>query len=1031
MRIMSEKEYSISTFLDEYIDIDHVFNNKQEKQTFIEYINKVLPKKGQYWNESINQIYSKYEKFLNNESSFFKDGKIDDLLKADAGNSFLRDEKWVIPWERLGLSKEKIELLQENYGQDYISDKIKEFSANYKEVRGNDKFLKILTNDKNLQFTHEKGSDWIRLIMPKNTRRVEIEDLNRNFWVISVVVGAILSYLYDDSSPLKEIFKDILDEILQLWENCFYLWFLFEVISKEKIGGIFTDCPFFSPSCPNGELQYDNFDVPSFYDLSNLSTYNQPYFLNFFRSYRDKYPNQNLLILPQFRINNYKHNYFKEIVFPVVYLYDVFSKQEKFIGLKLENGDLPAFSIQPAKYNLKNYSHSVCSVCERNEREYKKIQPFSRVDTVEEREEEIGKYYAAVRALPKIEFDYNNSTFNFNISIDFQDCIKKAFYDGSENRILNFSIENVNLKIDEQKEYLTVKKEEFLPALSRSRSPISVKIPYRKANFYLGEVVSDYKETAIKLSYEVESIEDFTNDGLLIKIGNFLPAGKLTFKGNDNEQPSEICLAVTSKDTLTSYDLNLTFRKSGGIPTNGQGSISNQGFYIPFLTDENKKGKDMILNDKKEELQAYWTYKKEPIDNSLDLLSIIKDCLNNKDYANNREKLKGYLNFEVNSQLSFNLIKQIGFLVIKEYLEQLLYNNVIDENKYLAIVSGIGCLPWRGLKQNQYFYERAILCHLYYYIPQEIMLDQNGKFRKDIEAYPIIIEKYGVKTQIGFIAYGGEVNKTERAFGRASYNGNSTLGDLYVGTEQSPKTWFENKEIFVVKNKDRWRFPQLDTIKEQQTSLKLRATRENETYFYYLELSDELKELRKTLNNDEEFKEIIKQRIEEPNSEAERIIVDDEITNEDYVYNKILKQIFKEVRFTWSVYDGYCPLNDNESNEIQNEEQIGRIANKYRSVFRVDLKVNKNLTDEDEYSIKSVSNIYTRAREDNDFKKVLRLNGNPSPAPGYLYAEAVLQCVLSGKGFKGALVFQNGDNDKFLQIKSDGQYNKWEDILEK
>jgi hypothetical protein len=28
-------------------------------------------------------------------------------------------------------------------------------------------------------------NQWIRLIMPKNTRRVEIEDLNRNFWVIA------------------------------------------------------------------------------------------------------------------------------------------------------------------------------------------------------------------------------------------------------------------------------------------------------------------------------------------------------------------------------------------------------------------------------------------------------------------------------------------------------------------------------------------------------------------------------------------------------------------------------------------------------------------------------------------------------------------------------------------------------------------------------------------------------------------------------------------------------------------------------
>jgi len=60
--------------------------------------------------------------------------------------------------------------------------------------------------------------------MPKYTRRVEIEDLNRDFWVIGEAISEISGFLFDDESPLAKMFKGITSELTQIWENLIYLW---------------------------------------------------------------------------------------------------------------------------------------------------------------------------------------------------------------------------------------------------------------------------------------------------------------------------------------------------------------------------------------------------------------------------------------------------------------------------------------------------------------------------------------------------------------------------------------------------------------------------------------------------------------------------------------------------------------------------------------------------------------------------------------------------------------------------------------
>ena len=57
--------------------------------------------------------------------------------------------------------------------------------------------MSVIKSDRNLQFTRSISSaarPFMRLIMPKYTRRVEIEDLNRDFWVIGQTITGISQY---------------------------------------------------------------------------------------------------------------------------------------------------------------------------------------------------------------------------------------------------------------------------------------------------------------------------------------------------------------------------------------------------------------------------------------------------------------------------------------------------------------------------------------------------------------------------------------------------------------------------------------------------------------------------------------------------------------------------------------------------------------------------------------------------------------------------------------------------------------------
>lgn len=170
-----------------------------------------------------------------------------------------------------------------------------------------------------LRWLMERKEDYIRLIMPQYDRRVEIEDLNRNFWTIAQTLSAISCFLFANNNPIQDMFNKILDEEAQLWENILYLWAAVAIIGQQETTEEIVQVVL---PIANSELQcdikFDNFNdtvPPSGMAFATLVWNRCKHLL-------DEYPKVNLVIIPEIRKENYKHNYYAEVMYPYVFTYN-------------------------------------------------------------------------------------------------------------------------------------------------------------------------------------------------------------------------------------------------------------------------------------------------------------------------------------------------------------------------------------------------------------------------------------------------------------------------------------------------------------------------------------------------------------------------------------------------------------------------------------------------------------------------------------------------------------------------------------
>lgn len=113
----------------------------------------------------------------------------------------------------------------------YVNPNVNKNNENYDEVRGNDKISSVLKNKDHLDYTiwnNEKEEIateikkyMTRLLMPQYQRRVEIEDLNRDFWVIGQNLTALNEVILRIGD---EFINQFIAELCGLWDNIYRLW---------------------------------------------------------------------------------------------------------------------------------------------------------------------------------------------------------------------------------------------------------------------------------------------------------------------------------------------------------------------------------------------------------------------------------------------------------------------------------------------------------------------------------------------------------------------------------------------------------------------------------------------------------------------------------------------------------------------------------------------------------------------------------------------------------------------------------------
>ena len=325
-------------------------------------INNSIEELSDYWNESIQAMVDYYNRYFNDELEEITNNTLEGTtitngkIPLDNGNSFsTRDVKNADAAQAFGIVSSTIftELVRPWYNVDWES---------YYKVRGR-LDSKATKESDNLTFTREQKIEefnnnlnrFIRLIMPNNSRRVAVEDLNRNFWVISSVIQAISAYLFGSTAPIPYMFKNILGELMQLWDNVMYLWAAFGIISQKEA----SDMRVIILPLPKSEYityqKYDNSTISFPEDLQDQ----KEYVIKRIKFLIQRYSHSNLCILPYTKQTNYYYNHYASETYRCIVFYNAKTKKISYVPLVASVNGQAEYSVYFNPENFKNYLYAI------------------------------------------------------------------------------------------------------------------------------------------------------------------------------------------------------------------------------------------------------------------------------------------------------------------------------------------------------------------------------------------------------------------------------------------------------------------------------------------------------------------------------------------------------------------------------------------------------------------------------------------------------------------------------------------------
>lgn len=665
-----------------------------------------------FWNESINELAEQiYELFIGNDNIVvleIEDDKnitITTLKEADAGNNFNPNssdlDKWVIPWWNI--------------------DK-----KNYDQVRWTDQITDILLKGNKLQYTNNH-SKWITLLMPQYGRRVEIEDLDRNFWIIAEVIDGISSWIFD-TSPIPEIIKKLIDEVTQLWENLIYLWAQIALMNQKKddtvrvISFIQTSNTVsrFNPtrygSIPTVLATYENnqFSIKRAGDggsTSSIIGYNP---VAQYYQYEKQYSESTLCFIPLTRVNVYHKNYYCGDLYDRITISKL-GKVSTSEGERVQrerknytlweqyndNGDLRNILISPRETleptdtingkESKRFSPYIYGTRFAGNK-YEYIYPFSKTPASYVMGNSV-YLYGTLRTIPHITFtsDEEGNVVISDFIIEVHDAAAKIIENerdpiGKTDLIGTYRLDHIT---DDNKIILKYEKnisDEIVESRTTSAARVGVLNEEYCENihsaYYLGEVASWREKTAVIK----ESKNLFKNDAILLKIGNFLPA--------PDRNIAESYRNAFFKGISDSKTIILPTQMRGNFTLRSNPKSSSIYFYEPIWEsyDANKDIPDKVSSTKPD---FCFSAPPKQVDGG-----IITD----------------------------QYLARQGMIAVQNYILKTKGVTGHPHNELWRtpcfFMTFVGLTPWWGNSGGQMYWDIAMTCHVYKYIPSMASMKQ-------------------------------------------------------------------------------------------------------------------------------------------------------------------------------------------------------------------------------------------------------------------------------------------------------------------
>lgn len=757
-----------------------------------------------YWNPSINVLYDIFDEYLNDDSSI--QNIIGTVGNADAAVRFWfprsgEGNPILLPLENLNqqtyYSQRGYNTDENNFGDDLTNHGLSRTWNENDNTRANNIQT---TRERVEQSQSEVIKKWLRLIMPKYSRHVEIEDLNRNFWVIGLVLSKMLDAIFL-TTPYKDLLRGIIEELSQLWENVLHLWINLALLNqKEKYNDFHVE---FIPLPIDKFQPYQKFDgFDDFGDSENLNNLKTSILNN--SSYDvilenislaatdiierldylvDKYSNNQLCIIPYIRLNNYNHNYFYTVLFPCICSYNELNEEDEDLGkwrfttlsykkVAAEEREMP---MQPCiidifgRYGSFNFIDYLWGIKEFEDGQCSFGSPIEQIDVTEDTK---GNYFALIRFTPSIEVLNDNT--ELNLSITLTDGAK--FSAKNVEKVLgNFNFEGID--ITDSGSFCGTGNFD-----SEHQEFEDIALTQQENGFYCGELVSAEVNT-------VPPIFDDLNVKIL-KIGDFYPV-EYTLK--DVKVPFHGPFQIYNKrqnDTNT-----IPYGIPDGVGLKGMHSDNNFNTKV-YCPIENGT---VHLLDVEIPSGLSLSFRPERGDHSLTHSICIRD--NNEDEAQRRYYFIGNLenlpNLSLGQQVNYNTL--IGSLYSNNVCIYCVA--IMSDNQYISLPTESAGFP------NQY----GMFAHeRYTFKPNTLSVPAP----QASDQYTYGVGSYSLNTENGVKAYrnsylnvlnSGTKTYVDHVISNIDVNGNQGVGAGQIkfvqynlknmGTDDNPRYDFNNTDF--------------------------------------------------------------------------------------------------------------------------------------------------------------------------------------------------------------------------------------------